>query len=249
MDQTEFNKRQTLAQFMISVQFLKKVTQLLLSVSVFSFFFSHSYLISFPQSFNFYFSTFPFQLFSHTIDKNSIFLLCNGLLVFLAKYSGLTRSLSGSTYNDEYSFESEGNGLQPESSISESKKTLLEKEVMVEDIGTAGNVALEQERERKYLIKELEKETEKSAAKEGGGGGGGGGENRFSNSKEEVGIFVLENEEEQNETVAGSFLEEEDEDGGNGMLSTEELNKKFEDFIKRMKEEIRIEAREQLVMV
>ncbi|KAG2682567.1 hypothetical protein I3843_11G197100 [Carya illinoinensis] len=237
MDQTGFNKRQTLTQFM-SVQFLKKVTQLLLSVSVFSFFFSHSSLISFPQSFNFYFSTFPFQLFSHTIDKNSIFLLCNGLLVFLAQYSGLTRSLSGSTYNDEYSFESEGNGLQPESSISESKKTILEKEVMVEDMGTARNVALEQEREREYLIKELEKETEKSAAKEGGGGGG---ENGFSNSKEEVGIFVLENEEEQNETVTGLFLEEEEEEG-NGMLSTEELNKKFEDFIRRMKEEIRIEA-------
>ncbi|KAF5479054.1 hypothetical protein F2P56_005559 [Juglans regia] len=241
MDQTGLNKRQTLTQFMISVQFLKKVTQLLLSVSVFSFFFSHSNLISFPKSFNFYFCTFPFQLFSHTIDKSSIFLLCNGLLVFLAKYSGLTRSLSGSTYNDEYSFESEGNGLQPESSISESKKTILEKEVMVEDIGTAGNVALEQERERKYLIKELEKETEKSAAKEGGGGG----ENRFSNSKE-VGIFFLENEEEQNETVTGSFLEEEEEEEGNGI---EELNKKFEDFIKRVKEEIRIEAREQLVMV
>ncbi|XP_031258937.1 troponin T, skeletal muscle-like [Pistacia vera] len=43
--------------------------------------------------------------------------------------------------------------------------------------------------------------------------------------------------------------EEEEEREQNGMISTEELNKKFEDFIRKMKEELRIEARQQLVMV
>ncbi|KAJ0101695.1 hypothetical protein Patl1_03963 [Pistacia atlantica] len=51
--------------------------------------------------------------------------------------------------------------------------------------------------------------------------------------------FRLEAEEE----------EEEEEREQNGMISTEELNKKFEDFIRKMKEELRIEARQQLVMV
>lgn len=43
--------------------------------------------------------------------------------------------------------------------------------------------------------------------------------------------------------------EEEEEVCGSKILSTEELNKKFDEFIKRMKEEIRIEDQQQLVMV
>lgn len=43
--------------------------------------------------------------------------------------------------------------------------------------------------------------------------------------------------------------EEEEEEHGMEQLSTEELNKKFEDFIRKMKEELRIEAQQQLVLV
>lgn len=43
--------------------------------------------------------------------------------------------------------------------------------------------------------------------------------------------------------------EEEEELSGSKILSTEELNKKFDEFIRRMKEEIRIEDQQQLVMV
>lgn len=48
-----------------------------------------------------------------------------------------------------------------------------------------------------------------------------------------------------------NFLQEveEEREEQNGMLSTEELNKKFEDFIRKMKEELRIEAKQKLVMV
>lgn len=212
MDQTEYHSKQTLTQ-LVNIQFLKKITQLLVSVSVFSYFFSYPSLFSFLQSFNLYFSTFPSHLFSHTIDKNCIFLLCNGLLVFLAKYSGLTSSLSGSNHNEE-SFKSAGDGLQPEPLIIlETKEAMLYKEALVETIGSAEIVAVEQHgREMDYFIKEVEKETDKSAVEQGGRG-------------------------------------EEQEEEGNGMLSTEELNKKFDDFIRRMKEEIRIGAQQQLVMV
>jgi len=77
-----------------------------------------------------------------------------------------------------------------------------------------------------HFIKDVEKETEKSVVEEGGRGG----ESRLSISEED---------------------QEEEEEEGNGMsiMSTEELNKKFDDFIRRMKEEIRIEAQQQLVMV
>jgi hypothetical protein len=224
MDQTEYHSKQTLTQ-LINIQVLKKITQLLVSVSVFSFFFSYPSLFSFLQSFNLYFSTFSSHLFSHTIDKNCIFLLCNGLVVFVAKYSGLTRSLSGSNNNEE-SFKSIGDGLQPESLILETKEAMLDKEALVESIGSAENVAVEKEREMDHFIKDVEKETEKSVVEEGGRGG----ESRLSISEED---------------------QEEEEEEGNGMsiMSTEELNKKFDDFIRRMKEEIRIEAQQQLVMV
>lgn len=52
-------------------------------------------------------------------------------------------------------------------------------------------------------------------------------------------ILIEESVEEEEEHV-----EEE-----SSMLSTEELNKKFEDFIRKMKEDLRIEAQRQLVMV
>ncbi|XP_040989075.1 uncharacterized protein LOC121236712 [Juglans microcarpa x Juglans regia] len=246
MDLTEYYKLQTLTQF-ISMQFLKKVTQLVLSVSVFSFFFSHSSSLSFPQSFDFL-SAFPFQLFGHTVDKNCIFLLFNGLLVLLAKYSGLIRSLSGSSHEVE-SITCVDHGLQPESSTLETTEAVLENKVMLETVGSAENVALRQRREIDYLIKDVKKETEKTAVEEGG-------ESRFFISEEEEGegvVYVSEDEEEPNESATSSFInkeeEEEEEDEGNEKLSTEELNKKFDDFIRRVKEEIRIEAQRQLVMV
>ncbi|KAG6634727.1 hypothetical protein CIPAW_12G137100 [Carya illinoinensis] len=223
MDLTEYYKPQTLTQF-ISMQFLKKVTQLVLSVSVFSFFFSHSSSLSFPQSFDFL-SAFPFQLFGHTVDKNCIFLICNGLLVFLSKYSGLISSLPRSNH-DEESITSVDLGLQPDSSTLETNEATLENKVMVETVGSAENVALKQRREIDYLIKDVKKEEEEGV------------------------VYVSEDEKEQNESATSSFInKEEEENEGNEKLSIEELNKKFDDFIRRMKEEIRIEAQRQLVMV
>ena len=151
--------------------------------------------------------------------------------------------MSGAYHNEE-SFISSEDGLQ--------------KEAVTESKASAENVAMEQGREIDHLIREVQEETGKSAGDEEGEAGGGE-ESRSSISKEEeeTSSFVLEEKKEQNESVSEFLIEErieeddddEEEEEGNGTLSTEELNKKFDDFIRRMKEEIRIEAQQQLVMV
>ena len=93
MDQIKSHKIEALIQSTKSHNYIIKLIQLLVPLSVFSFFISPSSLLAFLYHFNLYFSTFSLQLFTHTIDKNCMFLLCNGLLVFV----GITRSLSGSS--------------------------------------------------------------------------------------------------------------------------------------------------------
>ena len=146
--------------------------------------------------------------------------------------------MSGAYHNEE-SFKSSEDDFQ--------------KEVVTERSGSAANVAMEQGREIENFIKEVQETHEKSAVDEEKEGGE---ESRYFISKqeeEETGLFVLEDEKEQKELVNDFFIEEtveeEEEEEGNGILSTEELNKKFDDFIRRMKEGIRIEAQQQLVMV
>ncbi|GFZ21178.1 hypothetical protein Acr_29g0003400 [Actinidia rufa] len=111
------------------------------------------------------------------MDKIFIFLICNGILVFLAKSSSFKKIRDG--------FESS-----------------LEKEI---------NEPLENVQEKEEEAYSMEGEIEDSKN------------------------FIEEEEEEEEEIV-------------NGLLSREELNKRFDEFIRRMKEEIRIGAQQQLVM-
>ncbi|XP_057485321.1 uncharacterized protein LOC130771679 [Actinidia eriantha] len=169
MDQThEHHQLQNPTKFTIS-KFLKQVTQLLLSVSIFSFFFQYSFN-------KLHLSKLSFQILSHTMDKIFIFLICNGILVFLAKSSSFKKIRDG--------FESS-----------------LEKEI---------NEPLENVQEKEEEEYSMEGEVEDSKN-------------------------FIEEEEEEEEIV-------------NGLLSREELNKRFDEFIRRMKEEIRIGAQQQLVM-
>ena len=221
MEKIQQQKLQALSEFTKS-QFLKKFTSLLLSVSVFSFLFSHSPWLSFLfHSFNFY--SFPLQLVTHTINKNCIFLICNGILVFLARSSGLIRSSSsyGSDHADEYLFKKSGNGLP----------LLLDKEAGLETAGppesAAGDDAEDRDskdffkkEESGNLIEEEEKEVDNGTSVFEG--------QIPERSSLETILFIEEGEEEG---------EEEEE---NWLLSNEELNKKCDDFIRRMKEEIRI---------
>ncbi|KAI8552992.1 hypothetical protein RHMOL_Rhmol06G0310600 [Rhododendron molle] len=231
---------QTLDQFLTS-QSVKKVTKLvLLAVSLFSFFFS-SYSTLWQYSFFInsfgllHFSTFSFKLLSHAMDKNCIFLICNGILVFLAKSSGFfIRFSPESELNDPLLNETgDGKGFH---SMEETTDSLLEREASVE----------EQEQEEQQDSLE-EAETSNFTAEE--------------KEQEEQNVLLITTAEEEEEAVHNIVEQEEEnksgaigfgieEGGGNGLvISTEELNKKCDEFIRRMHEEIRIGARSNSVMI
>ncbi|CAL5202329.1 unnamed protein product [Lathyrus oleraceus] len=65
--------------------------------------------------------------------------------------------------------------------------------------------------------------------------------------EEESRLFDEGGEEEDNELQMVD--EEEILEEANWVINTDELNKKFDDFIKRMKEDLRIEAQRQFLMV
>jgi hypothetical protein len=64
----------------------------------------HVFISLFPiHSFHVHISTFPLKLLSYTVDKNYMFLLCNGLLVFIVKNSGLVgKSPLGDDLTEEH---------------------------------------------------------------------------------------------------------------------------------------------------
>ncbi|BAT80602.1 uncharacterized protein HKW66_Vig0253080 [Vigna angularis] len=254
-------KNQTITAFTQSLKahyYLLMFTQLFVSVSVCSFLFSPSSLLVFLHYFKFYFSTFPSQLFTHNIDKNSMFLLCNGLLVFV----GITKSLSRSSSDDKPSTFVKDDGSQSQFSVTGASDLMLEitetvvqssepdqhKNAAAEKVKERENCAEEEvlENVEKIIVvdeglergscivlkaekEELDEETEQLDVSDG-----------EQDKGSEIDYILIEESVEEEEEHA----EEE-----SSMLSTEELNKKFEDFIRKMKEDLRIEAQRQLVMV
>ncbi|KAL5575838.1 hypothetical protein UlMin_017537 [Ulmus minor] len=82
--------------------FLRRTLQVVLSVSIFSLIHCYSSGISFfPHSFNVYFSTFLFSIFTHTLERKYMFLICNGILAFLAKSSLSTGGYDSSSFEME----------------------------------------------------------------------------------------------------------------------------------------------------
>lgn len=240
--------------------YLVKLTQLLVSVSVCSFIFSPSSLLVFLHYFKFYFSTFPFQLYTHNIDKNSMFLLCNGILVFV----GITKSLSGSSCCDDNkpSTYVKDDGSQSRFSVIEANELMLEiveteeqtsdpdeQNTVVEQVIEIENCAEEEVQENIEKIVLVDEGQEKGSSlvlKE----------EEKEELDEETELLDVGDEEEDKGSETDYILieesieeEEEDVEEESCMLSTEELNKKFEDFIRKMKEDLRIEAQRQLVMV
>ncbi|KAK4275338.1 hypothetical protein QN277_018438 [Acacia crassicarpa] len=248
-------------------QYVIKITQLLVSVSVCSFLFSPSSLLAFLHYFNFYFSTFPLHLFTHTIDKNCMFLLCNGLLVFV----GITRSFSSSSGSDDEVSSSSSkyvdDGSSSEYSDIEAREPLLEVEAEErsrepDELNIPSDEAVEikyyegdEDMEIKAIVEhEVEQQKGEEELKA----------SHLTLEDEETGMLDAgEKEEEEEGSKDHDFLieegieeeeieyeeEEDDDDAENYRLSTEELNKKFDDFIRRMREDLRIEARQQLIMV
>jgi len=245
MDQVKFLKIKSLIHSTKPHNHLIKLIQLLVSLCVFSFFISPSSLLAFLYHFNFYFSTFSLQLFTHTMDKNCMFLLCNGLLVFV----GITKSLSGSSSvpESESSKYVEGGSQSPYSDLEANGPIMLAEKTHHEPDGQ--KIEAEHAIEIKFSVEEnienivLEGEEEKrnseSVLKE------------EEEANAETGAADEDKESEIGEFLIGESVQEEEavEEEANWVLSTEELNKKFDEFIRKMREDLRIEAQRQLLMV
>lgn len=181
--------------------FIKMATKFLLPVSIFSIVVSYSSLISAAL-----------KLFSgYSIDKNYMFLLCNGILVFIVKNSGVIH------------------------------KSPEEKEA---DLVNAKN-AIKEKQSEQQVVKLSEEKVDMEVAE-------------AQPEKRSCVVVADENvvpvaqvdgdEEEAQEQECEILITDEDREGGIGLLTTEELNKKCDEFIRKMKEGIKFEA-QQLIMV
>lgn len=255
MDQ---NNHQKLSRFANS-QFLKKLTKLLLSISVFSLLFSSSNVLSFLQPWHFHLYTFPLRLVTHAVDKNCIFLLCNGILVFLAKNSGFigtkTRSRHGTSHKES-----------PKETLQ-----MMENKLLTTDVGSGifPDVAREDfplEEEEKASNNNNNNHPDCVVEVEVGDvcfhAEGCARDNDYDNSNEEevednnrFSTFDTANILAISDSNGGKEIDEcgreredetsEDYNDGNNVMTAEELDKKFDEFIRRMKEGIMIEAQQQ----
>ncbi|XP_065638668.1 uncharacterized protein LOC136071380 [Quercus suber] len=207
---------QAASQFSQLAQFCyyhNKAIRLLLSVSALSILFSSFSLLPFLlHSFHVHniSATLPMKLFGYTIDKNYMFLLCNGLLLFIVKNSGLVGNSHSQSGDNLYLNEEHGikNGHRQQSVPELSENRAL-------DLDESKIVVMEVEEEQVIANGSLSLITVV-----------GGGENELLTMQEE----------------------EEEEEDGFGLLSTEELNKRCDDFIRKVKEEIKLGAKQLIVV-
>lgn len=188
------------------------------------------------------FSSLPMQLLSHAFDKTWIFLICNGIVVVIANTSS---SITTVQYNN-----------------SSSPPPLDAKAANYNDVGSViellpepGNAVSELLEEKENDVGEPEKIIYCIT-------GDDSGELESEEDEPETCFMRMEEEEEdqdQDEDEGQVYdhdhdhheYEYEEEGGEDGMdkLSTEELNKKFEDFITKMKEELRIQLVQQQQLI
>ncbi|KAL3627288.1 hypothetical protein CASFOL_028651 [Castilleja foliolosa] len=209
-------------------QFIKKTLQFLVLVSVFSSLYSYLSGFQFFFGYNLQLSTLVFPLFARVLDRKYMFLICNGILAFLAKSLKLS---SSSSLNHNGGLMNEG-GLKK---ITEMPSTLEEYDNHPPD------VRVEEEREEQMAQQEDDY---------------GDMHNDYEEMKIESVILEREECEEDDEREEDNDYEFKEnrtldsissiEELNDASVSTEELNKKFEEFIKKMKEEIRIEAQQKL---
>ncbi|KAK7412731.1 hypothetical protein VNO78_04319 [Psophocarpus tetragonolobus] len=216
-------------------QFLKRTLQFVLSLSAFSVFVLYCCGFSIhPESFSAYYSTCLFSMFTHTLERKYMFLICNGILAFVAKTSLMNSSDSADTFDP----------------LSETKATVSDNAVvpLVASFESPENVPLVVE-EQKGQEENNEQVSDEIAHEEAiimcttteGG--------------ESEAYITEEEEDEEGETESRVEVAQQDDlaettiTTNEDLVSTEELNRKFEEFIRKMKEEIRIEAQRQLIAV
>ncbi|KAE8703936.1 Tetratricopeptide repeat-like superfamily protein [Hibiscus syriacus] len=158
---------------------LKLVTKILLPFSLLS------AILSYPLLCNFQTLAYSLQLFSFSVGKTYMFVLCNGLIFFIATGSGLIGSFA------------------VESDVK------ADKIARISEGGSRRELEVESSEPKKAEV----------------------------DQREELPLVV--EEERWNELVSV----DEDEDEALELMSNEELNKKCDDFIRRIKEGIKFEAR------
>lgn len=226
---------------------MKRTLQVLVPVSLASFLLSSSFSFLFTYTLQYYL-TFIYPLLAHTFERKYMFLIFNGILAFLVKtlrFNDDTSFLSVSEIDDtKVADEFRGKPVSAESSPDQNVALADDEEEKHGTNQIKGAVAGEEEpqEEAALAVDEL------------------GGKPKVSSAVEkevrQTGDFIIEREEL--DMMSEVDDEEEDmEEGGKALAeqemdvneNTEELNKKFEEFIRKVKEEFRIQARQQLIAV
>ncbi|XP_061339811.1 uncharacterized protein LOC133286412 [Gastrolobium bilobum] len=219
-------------------QFLRRTLQFAFSVSIFAFFvwYSSSFFIL-PQSFNAYFSTCPFSIFIHTLERRYMFLICNSILAFLAKSTLLTSSPSTSPFDIEFQA---SNPFEIKESVSEKPVFPQGSFLFLENAPFMVGEELEQvKKQEEYYeeVSEAEGEEHDTLFMDTEGR-----ENEASIAEEKQ-VEDKDEEDEERGTGSGIMVTQDDEIEDTTMeTNIDELNRKCEEFIRKMKEEIRIKA-------
>ncbi|KAM1385016.1 hypothetical protein FF1_037129 [Malus domestica] len=204
---------------------------------------------------NAYFSTLLLSIFTHTLDRKYMFLICNGIIAFLAKTSINSCGCSYNEESDELMSDLGGKSSTSSSvnsNLSEIGSSLGQDNIAyVADEGEEEPTSTSEEEEEVGQLQDVEKQQNGSL---------------YTENHEEMQpeAFIAAAEEEEDEEVSLSLMEQGgeemetqelatnvdvgDDQYGSKMSSTDELNKKFEEFIRKMKEEIRIEAQRQPII-
>ncbi|KAK4434777.1 hypothetical protein Salat_0640600 [Sesamum alatum] len=173
--------------------------------------------------FSFLVSYFPgLNLFAQALDRKYMFLICNGILAFLAKNLKLSSSAGLSCGGFMKNIEE---GVKEIEDLPEILKESSDQE-------NAASIAVPEEKQAIAAVQDCEGLNEPASEETSDGG------------------LILESEDEEDEEMEeGRGAESSTLVISDASVSTEELNRKFEEFIRKMKEEIRIEARQQLIAV
>lgn len=218
----------------VSQPLKKMIPQLLISVSLFSFLLSYSSLLYSSSS-----SLSLSPKLHHYFNKNCLFLICNALLVFLAKTSGFIQPPTTHDLNDMLQI------------------TPLHKFVMEEEAHGGKISADAGPKEVSIFIAESEEEDHEEEEEDQGEAAVHKLDDHETQPISPTTCWLFHDDDEQLYGQEGGEDEDEDEDEDEEeeeeeeMMSTEELNRKFEDFIRKMKEEIIINeaARQKVIML
>ncbi|XP_021719827.1 uncharacterized protein LOC110687481 [Chenopodium quinoa] len=241
-DSQLFSKSNNISTQRIRYQhYIRKASVLFISVTLFSFLLSYFTGLSFLYSYTYYSTKFLLPYLTQTFERKYMFLLCNGILVFLAGRSGLHKA--------SCNLPSEFQTKVAETDIDIREKVMnVEEDLMLQPAAPVHPLSEEEEAETPIGDELLKTQTEAAATvKE---------PVLIEADRQVVGlvedgdqldeVIETENKEESGSIIIGG--EEDDTESDGPASNTEELNKKIEEFIRKMKEELQLEAQQQQII-